>query len=337
MNGAYLIRTYVLDFFTERLQNQIRASPNTVRTYRDTFLLLLRFAQERTGRSADELEVEDIDAELVKCFLCHRKKKRRNSQSSHSQSSHNTRLYAIRSFFRHVADTEPQLEQHCRNVLNIRGKRADGRASAYLTEQESDAILNAAGRSRRLGKRDRTLLLLMLQTGLRISEVVGLRLRDIELDKGAHVRCVTRGGKERTVPLRRECREALQDWLSGRGGNPDDPLFVSMGGTALSHDAVQDLVRQHVASASEVCSSLKDKTVTPHVLRHTAAKQLLLMREHPRLIASWLGYKHPGQLEVDQRTEVASKEGADAQARPLESGHQQSGQKDGLIDILKAL
>ena len=332
MNAGYPLWTYVPRFFTERLLMQLHATPKTVVTYRDAFLLFLRFASERTGRNAKELGVEDVDANLVERFLTFCEEERGNSARSN-----NTRLSAIRSFFRYVAESEPQLQPHCLAVLEIPGKPYKKRVGDYLTGEEMQALMNAPDCSSRLGRRDRTLLLLMLQTGLRLSEAIALRLRDVELGTDAHVRCNADSPKERVTPLLPESLEALQIWVEERSAGADNPLFMSTHGKALSQDAVQRLVRKHADRASEKCSTLANKRVTPRMLRHTAARQHRKNGVEPSRIARWLGYKSVETNAEDVHAGMESKGSAKAQTRPNESGHDRSGQKDELLEFLESL
>ena len=333
MNSAYPLQTYIERFFTERLLAQSHATPNTVATYRDAFLLLIRFAAEQTGRNPAELGVKHVDANLVKCFLTYCQKERGNSARSN-----NTRLSAIRSFFRFVGDSEPQLDPHCQEVVKIRIKREyESHDARYLTVEEMKALVDAPDCSSWRGRRDRTLMLLMLHTGLRASEATHLRLRDVELGTGAHVRCTGKGGEERVILLPPDSKQALQSWVAERKAEFDDLLFMSTHGKALNKNAVQRLVLKHTKKASEKCPSLEKKRVTPLVLRHTAARQLLRKSNDPAKVARWLGRKSATRNELDANAKVELKEGAKAQTHLTESGYGQSVQKDGLVDFLETL
>ena len=193
----------------ERLATQLHASPNTVASYRDTFRLLLKYAAERLGRQPTELQIADIDADLIGGFLTFVETRRGNGARSR-----NTRLSAIRSFFNYVAGNEPQLLHHCQQVLAMPSKRYEKRTIDYLTRAEIEALIGAADLTTRSGRRDRMLLLLALQTGLRVSELINLTCGDVVLGTGAHVRCMGKGRKERSTPLRKDCVEALRVWLS---------------------------------------------------------------------------------------------------------------------------
>src|SRR6516225_3511079 len=196
-------------FFTDRLQKQLGASPYTVAAYRDAFRLLLRFASERLGRAPSELRVEDLDAAFLGKFLEDLELTRGNGARTR-----NNRLAAVHAFFRYVAVSEPGLALHCQRILAIPSKRYDRGPVAFLTEQEATALVAAPNPKTWIGKRDRALLLVAVQTGLRNSEITSLRCQDLELGTGAHVRCFGKGRKMRCTPLRPDVAKILKDWMS---------------------------------------------------------------------------------------------------------------------------
>jgi len=273
-------------FFTERLIGQRDASPHTVASYRDSFCLLLRFAQQRTGRPPHKLAIEDLDAALIGAFLNHLEVER-----GASVRTRNARLTAVRSLFNFAAYRHPEHAALIQRVLAIPPKRTDKAVVTYLTEHEAAALLDAPDRSTRIGRRDHALLLLALETGLRVSELTWLTCADVRLGTGAHVRCHGKGRKERITPLRRTARAVLRSWLDERGGPGSDALFPGPRGTRLSRDAVRRLVERHVAAAAQACPSLKSKDVTPHTLRHTCAMNLLRHGVDTATIALILGHE----------------------------------------------
>ena len=277
---------YLQRFFTERLASQLQASSHTVASYRDTFRLLLTYASERLSRMPTDLQIADIDAELVGHFLSYIETTRGNSARSR-----NTRLSAIRSFFKYVTINEPQLLPHCQQVLAMPSKRYEGRMIDYLNRDEIEALLAAPDLTSWYGRRDRALLLLALQTGLRVSELIQLARRDVVLGTGAHVRCKGKGRKDRSTPLRRDSVRVLRAWLEECAGTGAQPLFVSNRGDRLSRDAVERIVRKYVALASDRCPTLKGKHVSPHCLRHSAAMDLLHHGVDCTVIALWLGHE----------------------------------------------
>ena len=187
-----------------------------------------------------------------------------------SVASRNTRLAAVHSLFRYAALRHPEHAALIQRVLAIPAKRAERAIVCFLTPPEVDALLNSPDRSRWTGRRDHALLLLAIQTGLRVSELTGLRLWDIQVATGAHVRCTGKGRKDRCTPLTRQTVAVLRVYLAERGGIPDDPVFPGPRGGPLSRDAVRRLVERHTATAAQNCPSLTSKKTSPHVLRHTA-------------------------------------------------------------------
>ena len=273
-------------FFTERLIGQRGASRHTVAAYRDAFCLLLRFAQRQTDRAPHQLALEDLDAALIGAFLNHLEAERRVSVRTR-----NARLTAIRALFHFAAYRHPEHAGLIQRVLAIPPKRTDKALVTYLNEAEAEALLAAPDRTTRIGRRDHALLLLALETGLRVSELTGLTCAAVALGTGAHVRCHGKGRKERITPLRREARAVLRAWLDERDGAAEDPLFPGPRGGPLSRDAVRRLVERHVATAGAVCPSLASKDVTPHTLRHSCAMNLLRHGVDTATIALWLGHE----------------------------------------------
>jgi site-specific recombinase XerD len=280
-----------------------------VAAYRDTFRLLLRFAQARLGRAPSALRLEDLDAPCLEAFLVHLERDRGNQPRTRNQ-----RLAALHGFFRFVALQEPAWSLHCQRVLAIPPKRCARGPVAFLTEEEVTALVAAPDAATWIGRRDRTLLLVATQTGLRNSELTGLRRQDVGLEAGAHIRCTGKGRKTRATPLRPDVAAALADWLAHQPGAPADPVFPSARGGRLSADALQRLVTRHAATAHRTCPSLLDKAVTPHTLRHAAAMALLQRGVDLSVIALWLGHESTETTEVYLHADMRLKERALAHA-----------------------
>ena len=300
-----LLPSLVQQFFTDRLCTQMNASPNTIAGYRDTFRLLLRYASEKIGKPPTKLSIDDLGVELVADFLCDIETRRRNSARSR-----NTRLAGIRSFFRFVAMSEPQYMLQCQKILAMPSKRHVRRTVEFLDREEIDTLLAAPDRSTGIGRRDHAILLIALQGGLRVSEITGLRCCDVVIGTGAHIRCEGKGRKQRTTPLRRETAKVLESWLKERRGGQDDPLFPSNRGTRLSRDALEDIVHRHVLTASKSCPSLVGKRVSPHVLRHSTAMELLHHGIDQTVIALWLGHENVETTQVYVHADLRLKEKA---------------------------
>jgi integrase/recombinase XerD len=280
-------------FFTQRLIAQLQASGHTVAAYRDTFRLLLAFAHDRTGKAPCDLRLDDLDAALIGAFLEHLRHGRHNSARTR-----NARLSAIHSLFRYAALRHPEHAALIQRVLAIPPARFGKTAVSYLTAGEAEALLAAPDRSRWVGRRDHALLAVAIQTGLRVSELTALTRSDVHLGAGPHVRCVGKGRKERCTPLTAQVARTLRSWLGERGGRPADPLFPTSRGQPLSRDAVELLVTRHAKTAKTACPTLRRKTVSPHVLRHTAAMSLLHAGTDITVIALWLGHEHSETAQI---------------------------------------
>lgn len=328
----YPLPLFVQRFFTERLTNQLAASANTVASYRDTFRLLLTFATTRIGRQPTDLLVTDIDADLVGGFLDFLETSRGNSARTR-----NNRLAAIRSFFKYVAINEPELLHHCQRVLALPSKRHEKRVIDYLDREQIEALLAAPDVSTWYGRRDRALLQLCVQTGLRVSELIDLRCGDVVLGTGAHVRCRGKGRKDRSTPLRADTVAVLGAWLDERADTVDRPLFVSNRNGRLSRDAVERIVGKYVALASELCPTLNGKNVTPHCLRHTAAMELLREGVGCTVIALWLGHEDVETTQVYLHADLQVKEKAMEKTRPINTPPGRYRPSDALLDYLEAL
>jgi len=271
-------------FFTERLA-QRRASAHTVAAYRDCLRLLVGYLHDTTGVAPSALDFDDLDAGRIGAFLDHLEADRHASVATR-----NARLAAVHSLFRFAALRHPEHAATIGRVLAIPPKRADRSTVCFLTSTETDALLASPDRSRWTGRRDHALILVAVQTGLRVSELTGLRRQDVHLGAGAHVECRGKGRKQRSTPLTAGTVAVLRVWLAERGGGPLDPVFPGPRGAALTRDAVRRLVTRHTAKAVGACASLAAKRVSPHVLRHTAAMRLLESGTDTAVIALWLGH-----------------------------------------------
>jgi len=300
-------------FFTDHLLRQRRASPHTLAGYRDTFRLLLRFAARRLGKAPSKLCLKELDAPFIGEFLEHLETER-----GITVRSRNTRLAAIHSFFRYVSFREPAHADQCRRVLAIPSKRYERRLIEHLTPEEIEALLEAPDRTTWAGRRDRALLMAAIQTGLRVSELIGLRRDHVVLGTGAHLRCEGKGRKERCTPLRQEAVGILAQWFRECPADAAAPVFPSSRGGPLSRDAVERLVARHQRTAERHCPSLKRKKVTPHVLRHTTAMQLLRNGIDRSVIALWLGHESVETTQMYLHADLRLKEEALEKVTPLD-------------------
>lgn len=319
-------------FFVQRLMAQRKVSPHTLASYRDTFRLLLKFAETHLHRRASELALDDLAAPFVATFLDHLESTRSNAARSRNQ-----RLAAIRSFFRYAAVEAPQHSALIQRVLAIPSKRHTRPLIDFLNREEIEALLAQPDRGTWIGRRDHALLLLAVQTGLRLSEMTGLKQQDVALGAGAHVRCEGKGRKERATPLTKSAAAVLKAWINEEGVNANARLFPSARCTVLSADAVQHLVRKYVAAARRSCPSLDRKRITPHVMRHTAAMELLQAGVDRSLIAIWLGHESVETTQIYLAADLAMKEKILSRTRPIEAPARRYRPDDRLLAFLQAL
>jgi site-specific recombinase XerD len=319
-------------FFTERLMRQRQVSAHTVASYRDTFRLLLQYAQRQLRKAPSELTLDAIDAPLISAFLNELEATRRIRARSR-----NLRLTAIRSFFRYVSFEEPSHSLRIQRILAIPSKRYSKKLVQYLDRSEVDALLAATNPQTWRGRRDHVLILLAVQTGLRLSELTNLRRCDVNLGTGAHVRCLGKGRRERCTPLTKRVATAVRTWMQGSVGQPDAWLFSNAGGGQLSSDAVQDLLAKYHTLAAKTCPSLREKRVTPHVLRHTVAMDLLQAGVDRSVIALWLGHQSVETTEVYLDANLALKEKIMAKTAPYQSRYRRFHPEDSLLAFLKSL
>jgi len=299
-------------FFTERLVRERRASSHTIAAYRDTFRLLVCFAEHRTRRAPSALRFEELDATFISSFLDYLESERHNTIRTR-----NARLAAIHSFYRFAARRHVEHAELIRRILAIPTKRFMRADVSFLNDEEVEALLNAPDESNFLGRRDRALLLLAIQTGLRVSELTSLTCGDIVFGTGAHVHCVGKGRKERITPLTKETIAVLRAWMVERNGAGADPLFITNRGEPLGRAGVARMLDKHIRTAAKTCVSLESKHVSPHVLRHTAAMRLLQAGVDTTVIALWLGHESLDTTLVYIHADLALKERALARTAPI--------------------
>jgi site-specific recombinase XerD len=298
-------------FFTDRLIAQRRASPHTIAGYRSTFRLLLGFATAKSGKPPSTLDIADLDTPLIAEFLDHLEHERHCTVRTR-----NWRLAAIHSLFGYAALHHPEHAATIQRVLAIPAKRHERTLLTWLNEPEVDVLLAAPDRRSWAGRRDHAMLVLAVQTGLRISELIALSCGDVGLGAGAHVRCLGKGRKERATPLTGLTVAVLRGWLAEQPGGPSDPLFPTRSGARLSHDAIERRLAGHLATARATCPSLSAKHVTMHTLRHTAAMRLLQAGVDVAVIALWLGHEQIATTHIYLHADMNQKERALARVTP---------------------
>lgn len=319
-------------FFTQRLMSQKQVSPHTVASYRDTFRMLLDFARNRLHRQPSDLKLEDLDAPLITRFLEELEKNRGNVARTR-----NLRLTAIRSFFKFAAYEEPACSAQIQSVLAIPNKRQPRALVQFLTRPEMDALLAAPDQSGWTGRRDHAFLMVAMQTGLRLSEMTALRHEDVYLGTAAHVRCVGKGRKERHTPLTKQTVKVLKAWMQEPKSVGSDFVFPNAHGGRLSSDGVQYRMAKHLLVARENCPSLRQKHVSPHVLRHSAAMELRQAGVDPSTIALWLGHESVETTQIYVDADLTMKEKALSKTIPIDGKQGRYKPPDNLLAFLKAL
>ena len=332
MTTTIAFPTLLETFFTDRLMRQKGASPHTIASYRDSFSLLLHFTQQWLGKAPSALALDDLDAPLISAFLDDLEQTRGTSARSR-----NVRLSAIHSFFQYAQLRAPSHGGLIQRVLAIPRKRYDRTPIAFLTDVEIEALLTAPDQHRWAGRRDRTLLLLAIQTGLRVSELSRLCWQDLTLGAGAHVRCQGKGRKERCTPLRKDAITALRAWQREQQSRPEEPVFPSTRGGPLGRDGVAYLLTKHVATAQQHCRSLQGKRVTPHVLRHSAAMALLHSGVDSAVIAMWLGHETMDTIQMYLHASLELKQKALDKTTPVNGQPGRYQPDDDLLAFLKSL
>ena len=326
------IAATVQAFFTERLTRQRRASPHTVAAYRDTLRLLLVYAAQQRDTPPGRLDIADLDAPTITAFLDHLEHERGNSIRTR-----NARLAAIHSLFGFAALRHPEHADDINRVLAIPAKRTDHTIITFLTDAEVDALLASPDRTTRIGRRDHTMILLAVQTGLRASELVGLTCRDVHLGAGPYVACHGKGRKDRITPLTTSTAAAVQHWLTERQGTPESPLFPSNRSQSMSRDALERRLTRHTEAARRHCPSLTAKKITPHVLRHTAAMRLLHAGVDITVIALWLGHENINTTQIYLQADLALKQQALDRTTPPDTPPGRYQPSDQLIAFLEGI
>jgi site-specific recombinase XerD len=258
-------------------------------------------------------------------------------QRGNSSRTRNARLAAIHSFFRYVAVAEPAHALLCQQVLAMPSKRHQRKPIAFLDASEIIAVLAAPDLSTWIGRRDRTLLAVAIQTGLRVSELVGLRREHVVLGTGAHVRCDGKGRKQRCTPLGRDTGAILDSWLRRDLPTESACVFPSVRGRPLSRDAVEELVARYAQRAQHACPSLKQKRVSPHVLRHSSAMRLRTHGVDQSVIALWLGHESVETTQMYLHADLRLKEEALSRVEPLGVKPSRYRPEDHLLRFLESL
>ena len=300
-------------FLREYLPRDRACSPHTCESYSYAFLLLVCFAAGRHGTSPSALTLEQLDAPVVLAFLEHIEAVRGNSAATR-----NARLAAIKSFAHFIEYRLPSAIEQVRRILAIPVKKTDEPLVPFLDRRELQALLDAPDPTTRDGIRDRAMLHLAFAAGLRVSELVGLRRDELRLHPDASVHVRGKGRRERVLPLWRETATALRDWLDIREDVATPELFLNARARTLTRSGFEYILAKHVAVATAHAPSLASKRVSPHVLRHTCAMNVLQATRDVRRVSLWLGHATMKSTEVYLRADPTEKLAAfDAGAAPF--------------------
>ena len=317
---THSIATFIKRFFSHYLPVQKGLAANTILAYRDAVKLLLCSAADTLHKSVEDLCVEDINESLVVDFLDHLENTR-----DCTARTRNARLAAIRAFFGFIAREEPALLLHCQMIRTIPLKRTQHKTVDYLEENEMQSLLNAVDLNSRTGVRDEALILLLYNTGARVSEIVGLKAADLRLDGSAQVKLLGKGNKYRSCPLWPETVEAIEGYLKQR--TPKDPaatqLFLNANASPITRFGVRHIIGKYTATATSQCPSIAAKTVTPHTIRHTTAMHLLRSGNDVNMVSYWLGHADINtthiyvEIDMEMKRQMLQKAGPPDIKKPL--------------------
>jgi site-specific recombinase XerD len=321
-------------FFTSYLVGQRGASDHTITAYRDTLRLLLSYVRERTGIQPSDLDIAVLDAELIAEFLSMLEERRGNSTRTR-----NARLAAIHSLFRHAALRHPEHADLIARVLAIPPKNHDQTILTYLTAPETDALLASPARCTWVGRRDHLVLLIMITTGVRVSELTSLTRADVHTGKpAAHIASHGKGRKTRITPLDTATTAATRAWLAENPGPPATPMITARGTTRkLTTDAVAQRLKIHAATAASTCPTIAAKNLTPHTLRHTCAMRMLAAGIDATTIALWLGHESPQSTRAYLHADLKIKQQALDRTAPPRTRPGRYTPPDKLLAFLEAL
>ena len=321
-------------FFTSYLIGQRGASQHTITAYRDTLRLLLKYAHERTGIRPSDLDISVFDAELIAAFLAMLEQQRHNSIRTR-----NARLAAIHSLYRHAALRHPEHAELIARVLAIPPKNHDQTILTFLTAPETDALLAAPDRRTPTGRRDHLIILLMITTGVRVSELTALTRADVHTGKpAAHIASRGKGRKTRITPLDTTTATAMRAWLTETARSAGLPVFTARGTTRkLTTDAVAQRLTLHAATAASACATIAAKKVTPHTLRHTCAMRMLAAGIDATTIALWLGHESADSTRAYLHADLQLKQRALDRTAPPRTRRGRYRPPDKLLAFLEAL
>jgi site-specific recombinase XerD len=297
-----LLAPILQEYFTAYLVTQRAVSAATIRAYRDTWRLFLAFLSEKANVPAHKLETTHVGPAQVIAFLGHLEHERGNGTATR-----NARLAAIKAMMAFQATRAPELLDTIARIHAIPVKKHPKPQVTFLTQGETQELLDAITTGTWTGRRDRAMFTLAVQTGLRLSEITGLSIADVHLGTASHVACTGKGRKQRTTPLTAATASVLKTYLQERAARPGHALFPNPRGQTLSADAVQRRLCLHLAQAAATCPGLASKHVTVHTLRHTAAMRFLDAGIDAAVIALWLGHESTATTSIYLHADMAIK------------------------------
>jgi integrase/recombinase XerD len=320
-------------FFLEHLGRQRAVSPRTIAAYRDTFRLLLGFAERNIGKAPAAITLPDLDAKLILGFLDHLERDRNNGARSR-----NARVAALRSFLRYAAHYDLNALAVIEQVLAIPIKRFDRPMIGFLTRAEMQAILDAPDRGSWAGQRDRAFFSVLYNTGARVSEAIDLRVGDAILDASPAAHLHGKGRKERSVPLWRPTAALLRNWKKQLGKSRDgDFLFPNRSGGKLTRSNVTQRLALAVTTAANSCPQLTHRSISPHTIRHSTAMHLLQSGVDVTVIALWLGHESPATTHLYLEADLSMKERALGRLQPPGTKITRYRPPDQLLQFLQSL
>jgi integrase/recombinase XerD len=319
-------------FFVERLMQQRAVSPQTISSYRDTFRLFLEFVQRHLGKAPTDVALTDMDAPLVLAFLRHLEVDRHNGVRTR-----NARLVALRSFLKYAAYKDISALAVIQCTLAIPMKRFDKKLVGFLSREEIQSLLDAPDVSTWCGQRDQVLFATLYNTGARVSEIIGLRVKDVVLNQAPCVHILGKGRKERTVPLWRVTATQIKRWLPHIGASPDQRLFPNRSGQPMTRSNVTDRLQLAIQSAARHCPQLLQHRISPHVVRHSTAQHLLQSGVDLNVIALWLGHESPATTHMYMQADLTMKEQALNTLQPPRTKAMRYQPPDRLLQFLEGL
>lgn len=331
------LAVHLTAFLGSYLPAQRGASPNTIKSYRDAFTLLLRYCRDHRGLRPEKLSLSDVDVPCIVGFLDHLEEERCCQSRTRNQ-----RLAAVHAFFRYVQTEEPALLAHCQRILAIPVRRAAHQPVSYLSVDDTAALLAQPDQNTLAGRRDATLLSVLYDTGARVQELVDIRVRDLRLDPPAHVRLTGKGRKTRIVPLLGPTSDLIAGYIDehslDRPERQGGPLFFNRRGEALSRFGIRYILQKYVEMARRHRPGLP-ANISPHTLRHTKAMHLLQAGNPSVIIRDILGHTDIKMTTVYARADIEAKRAALEKAATTSPSESTPSWKSdaGLMDWLRDL